>query len=235
MSMTLILWKAPVVHDPDDAKKLTEAWYETEDDSAFEPSGDIAKVADELRRRWPYWPISGEEVVGAMSEDERDRYTEEGLAELRESGSVTQDRDGPWADLPFWQSDRLLALDIRWSADDAVVAAIVALARKFELVLYDPQGPDVFLPTDPIEELTEEPRPTASDWLKIVAMCAFLLAVTYAAWQIPIGWLRWPAVLVAGFVAAAGLLVLGAMIAAALGFLDANEGRTACAQDEPPL
>ena len=43
MSMTLILWKAPVVDDADEAKALTEAWYQSEDDSAFEPSEDTAR------------------------------------------------------------------------------------------------------------------------------------------------------------------------------------------------
>ena len=38
MSMTLILWKAPVLDDPDDAKSLLEPWYERDDDSAFAPS-----------------------------------------------------------------------------------------------------------------------------------------------------------------------------------------------------
>jgi hypothetical protein len=36
MSMTLILWKAPVVDDPDEAQKLLSALYETGDDSGFE-------------------------------------------------------------------------------------------------------------------------------------------------------------------------------------------------------
>jgi hypothetical protein len=231
MSMTLILWKAPVVDDSDEAKELTKAWYESEDDSAFEPSPDIAIVADELRRRWPWRDLTNEETVARMSEEERAQYSPEALKEIRgvEGGE-------PWADLPFWQSERLLALDIRWSADDEVVAAIVALARKHELVLYDPQGPDVILPTDPIEDLTEEPRATAKDWFGILSMCAFLCGLTYAAWLIPIGWLKWPAVVVAAFFAAAGLFVLGAMIAATLGFIDVNEGRRAtCAPDEPPL
>ena len=48
MSMTLILWKAPVVDDPDEAEELTRPWYEIEDDGAFEPSADIAIVANEL-------------------------------------------------------------------------------------------------------------------------------------------------------------------------------------------
>lgn len=232
MSMTLILWKAPAVDDPDEAKALTEAWYESGDDSAFEPSPDIAIVADELQRLYPYREMSNEETVARMSEEERRQYSEEALKEI---WGVDVDEGTPWADLPFEQSDRLLALHIRWSADDAAVAAIVALARKYELILYDPQGPDVILPTDPIDELTEVPPPTAFEWFKIVAICAFLLALTYAAWLIPLGWLKWPAVVVAGFFAAAGLFVFGAMVAGILGFIDTNEGRTACVQDEPPL
>lgn len=232
MSMTLILWKAPVVEDADAAKALTAGWYETEDDSAFQPSRDIAKVAEELRRRWPYRELSNEETVARMSEEERRQYSPEDLKELR---GFDEPENSPWADLPFWQSDRLLALDIRWSADDEVVTAIYVLARTCKLVLYDPQGPEVYLPTDPLPSDEPDPQPTIGDWLKITAMCTFLLAVTYAAWLIPIGWLRWPAVIVAGFFAAAGLLVLGAMIASVLGFLDAKEGRKPCAEDEPPL
>ena len=222
MSMTLILWKAPVVDDPDEAKKLTEAWYETEDDSAFEPSEDIAKVADELRRRWPYRELSNEETVARMSEEERQQYSPEALKEI---WGVDEPEGSPWADLPFWQSDRLLALDIRWSADNEVVAAITALARKYELVLYDPQGPDVFLASDPLEDLTEIPKPTTWDWLKLVGIAAFLCGLTYAAWLIPFWWLKWPAVIVAGFIAAAGLFALGASIAGVTGLVDVNERR----------
>lgn len=204
MSMTLILWKAPIVDDPDDAKALLEDWYETEDDSAFEPSEDIARLAADLRSRWP------------------DAYEGE------------PPENCPWADLPFEQSDRLLALHIRWGADDAAIAAIYVLAKKYELVLYDPQGPDIFLPGDSLES-GPVPPPTVWEWFKGVAIATFLVALAYAAWQIPIGWIRWPAVIVAGFVAAAGLFVVGAMIAGALGWVDVNEGRTACAQDEAPL
>ncbi|HEX6218724.1 MAG TPA: hypothetical protein VFZ35_05565 [Sphingomicrobium sp.] len=233
MSMTLILWKAPLVADEDQGKALIAPWYESEDDSAFEPSDDIARVADELRRRWPYRALSNEETVDRMPEEERRHYSPEALKEIR---GFDEPEGSPWADLPFWQSDRLLAVDIRWGADDAVVTAIFALARKCELVLYDPQGPDVFLPTDPLPADEPDPQPTFMDWVKISALCAVLLAVTYAAWLIPIGWIRWPAVAVAGFVAAAGLFVLGAMIAAAVGLIDINEGRRAtCAEDEPPL
>ena len=205
--MTLILWKAPVVDDPDEASRLLEPWYESEDESAFEPSADIAKVADELRQLYPYRELTNEETVAAMSEEERQQYTPEALGEIRgvEGGE-------PWADLPFYQTDRLLALEVRWGADDAVIAAVVALARKYELVLFDPQGPDVFLPTDPIEELTDIPEPTLWEWFKGIAIAAVLVGATYAAWLIPYGWLRWPAVIILGFLALAAIFVVGCMI-----------------------
>jgi hypothetical protein len=189
MSMTLILWKAPVVDDPDEAKALLTPWYATDDESVFEPSNDLKTVYDILLKQYPFdWERASD----------------------------------PWADPPQ-VTDRLLVLGIRWGTQSRVLADITALARKFGLVLYDPQGPDVFLSTDPIEEVTESPPPTAWEWFKSLAIPAVLLALTYAAWLIPIGWIRWPAVIVAGFFLAAGLFVSGLMIAAALGFINVNE------------
>jgi hypothetical protein len=204
MSMTLILWKAPVVDDPGEAKALVDAWYEHGDDSAFEPSEDIARAADALRSRWP------------------DNFE----AEVPDNC--------PWADMPFEQSDRLLALHVRWGADDVAVAAIYVMAKKLGLMLYDPQGPDIFLPTDPIHP---EPVPPATpfEWFKGVAIAALLVGLTYAAWLIPIGWVRWPAVIIAGFLAAASLFVVGAMIAGALGIVDVNERPRPCHDDAHPL
>ena len=49
------------------------------------------------------------------------------------------------------------------------------------------------------------------------------------------GLLRWPAVIVTGFIAAAGLFVFFLMIAGALGFIDANERAEPCQDDAPPL
>ena len=203
MSMTLILWKAPVVDDPDEATKLLGLWHEHGDESAFEPSGDIARACDMLRSRWP---------------DEYDGEPPDNC---------------PWSDMPFEQSDRLLAIHIRWGADDEAIAAIYVIAKKLGLVLFDPQGPDVFLPTDPIDP-GPIPPPTAWEWFKAFAIAGALCALTYAAWLIP-HWIRWPLVVIAGFVAAAGVFVVGAMIAGALGFIDVNEGRTTCAEEQPPL
>ena len=175
--MTLILWKAPVVDDPDEAKALLEPWYETEDDSAFEPSDDLGLMLQRLLQRWPFDPEAD---------------------------------TSPWAD-GAENTGRLLDLSISWSGDDRILADITALARIHNLVLYDPQGPDVFLPDTPIEELTEFPGFRLVDWLKISAMVAGLSGVTYAAWLIP-HWLKWPVVVVAGFFALAAWFVLVAMM-----------------------
>ncbi len=204
MSMTLILWKTPVVGDPDAAVALLKPWYEHGDESAFEPSEDIAPAAEMLRSRWPV------------------DYGDAAPANC------------PWSDMRFEQSDRLLAIHIRWGADDEAVAAIYVLAKKLGLVLFDPQGPDVFLPTDPIDP-GPIPRPTAWEWFKGVAIAATLCALTYGAWHIPLWWVRWPAVIVAGFLATAAIFVLGAMIAGTLKLIDVNRGTATCADDAPPL
>ena len=231
MSMDLYLWKSPVTGDEEEAGRLVDRYFDAKEQGVFEPSPDIALAAEELQRLYPYWHVPGEELVARMPEEERSQYSQEGLAQLRESGSYDQGKGGPWADLPFEQSDGLLQLSIRWSAHDGVLDDIIRIGRERELVIYDPQGPSVYLPDDPVDELDEQSRATAGDWISIVAICAVLLGLTYAAWQIPIGWLRWPAVIVAGFVTAAGLFVLGGMIAATLGFIDVNEGRKPCADD----
>lgn len=200
MSMTLILWKTPVVDDEDEAQALLEPWYETGDDSAFEPSDDLAAVHDLLLRDFP---LDG------------------------------QDGGSPWADGPE-NTGRLLVLSVRWSADNRLLAAIPVLAKKYELVLYDPQGPDVFLPSDALEPGAVD-LPTPWEWFKGFAIPVVLIALTYAAWQIPWGWLRWPAVIVTGFVAAAGLFVFFLMIAGALGFIGTDDEPEPCKADAPPL
>ena len=120
--MRLILWKAPIVREPEQAEALLEPWYENDDDSGFEVSADVAAVREKLRSRYPDAPTA-------------------------EDG----DDSCPWSDLPIQDNDRILELHIRWSANDAVVDYIGELAREHRLVLFDPQDPDVHLPDDPVE------------------------------------------------------------------------------------
>ena len=127
--MSLILWKAPVVGDPEAAEALLEAFYERGDDSAFEASEDIARCADELRRRFPDDP----------SPD-------------------PPDESSPWAERPFHQSERLLCLTLRPDPGDEILDCIADLAYQHGLVLYDPQGPYLF-PSDGLAEPEAPPGP----------------------------------------------------------------------------
>jgi hypothetical protein len=59
MSLSLILWKAPLVDDPEEAEALLEPWRKRGDDTAFEASDDIERCADELLRQFPGKPGDG--------------------------------------------------------------------------------------------------------------------------------------------------------------------------------
>ena len=171
--MTLILWKAPVVDDPDEAERLLKPYYERADDSAFQPSADIATVSNELLRRFP------------------------------------DAEDGPWADAaPPDEIDRVLLLTIRWGADNAVIDAITELARQHELVLYDPQGPDVHLPSDPVEA-GPIPPPRLVDHLKIVLMGLAAAGVFWLGWWIEVPVLDWLLMIIGGFFVAVVVFLLG--------------------------
>ena len=160
--MTLFVWKAPLVEDAAEAERLLQPFHNSGDDSAFQPSADIARVSRELLRRFP------------------------------------EAEDGPWADSPPEESDRLLLLSIRWGADNAVINAITKLAREHELVLYDPQGPDVHLPGDPVEGVPIPP-PRLIDYLKILLMGVAAAGVFWLGWRIDVPVLRWILMIVGGF------------------------------------
>jgi hypothetical protein len=175
MSMTLILWKAPVTDDEDEAKRLLAPYFEREDDSAFEPSEEIAAVAAKLARRFP------------------------------------ESEDGPWAGLPHEQTERILLLSIRWSADDAVLEAIEQLAREHALVLYDPQGPVVHLPTDPIDT-GPTPPPRFRDYVTFVLIGVAAAGVFTLGWRIDVPVLEWLLMIVGGFGVSVVVFLLGILI-----------------------
>jgi hypothetical protein len=99
----------------------------------------------------------------------------------------------PWADSPEG-SDRLVSLSIRCGADDADLDTIVELARKYELVLYDPQGPSLHSPGGK-DETPYSPSPgelsiPVLTWVLVfvggfVALVAAfsLVAIAQRAWQ----------------------------------------------------
>ena len=173
--MTLILWKAPVVDDPDEAAELLEPYHERGDDRAFQPSAALAAVADELQRRFP----------GAD--------------------------DGPWAEGPPESTGRLLVLEIHWGADNDVFDAVVELAREHEMVLYDPQGPELHLPGEP-EGSEELEKPRLVDYLKIVLIGLAAAGVFWLGWWIDVPVLEWILMLIGGFFVSVVLFLIGIII-----------------------
>jgi hypothetical protein len=138
MGLSMFLWKAPVVGDPRAAEALLGPFYQREDDSAFEASGDIARFAAELRRRFPDDPSLD-----------------------------PPDESSPWAEVPFRQSERVLVLALRPGAGDEILDAIADLAWEHKLVLYDPQGPWLFPPDDLADpEAEPEAPPGPGDWVR---------------------------------------------------------------------
>jgi hypothetical protein len=140
--------------------------------SAFEPSEDIARVRQELLRRFPYIP----------------------------SASC------PWADPPE-ETDRLLLLSIRWGADNSVLDDIAALAREHELVLYDPQGPHVSLPSDPIVA----PEPTRlgfADYAKTILFVLAGVVLLAGGWWLPVPVLNWLLMIAGGFLTSVAVFLL---------------------------
>jgi hypothetical protein len=109
-----------------------------------------------------------------------------------------------WAGAPH-RSDRVVMLDYSWSAPDAFLDEIQRLARVHELVLYDPQGPDVHLPNEPP---VEPYVPTARDTLRVARLGLIAVAVAIGAWLISVPILSWVVIGVAGVVLLASVLGL---------------------------
>ncbi len=168
MSMSLYVWKAPLVTDTDEAARLVAL----EDQSVFEPSSDLERFYDELLERFP----------------SPESFTDEEL----ETAEI------PWADPPHG-SDRLIWLSIRWSAKDEDLDAIVELARKYDLVLYDPQGPSFHSPADENEGAPYVP--TMGEYVRGALLAVFGVLLAVLAWKASIPVMSWIVVFVGGFVA----------------------------------
>jgi hypothetical protein len=182
--MTLFLWKAPVVAGPDEAKALIDRYCDHGDDSAFEPTEAIGRVWDELLRLHP----------------------DDAATERPEQDS------SPWANFPPDVTDRLLALDIRWSADDTVLDDIERLAREHELVLYDPQGPHVLLPTDPRYSPDPPEPPGFTAVLMAIAVTAAAALLVVVGWKLTVPVLNWLLILLGIFFLGVGGIMLYAFI-----------------------
>ena len=75
---------------------------------------------------------------------------------------------------------------------------LVELTRAHELVLYDPQGPDIHLPGDPVES-GPIPPPRLADHLTFVLMGLAAAGVFWLGWWIDVPVLDWILMIIGGF------------------------------------
>jgi hypothetical protein len=126
----------------------------------------ICNVSFDLYVFPPEGPQTVEEIRGLMEAEEQRLVAGESdtdelpappgpeierfMAELEAQWpSLETDPDSsPWASWPLWQPvGRGTALNIRWSQADTMRPAIIALAQQCNVVVYDPQSDEVFVPT----------------------------------------------------------------------------------------
>jgi len=79
------------------------------------------------------------------------------------------------------------------------------------LILYDPQGPDVTLPDDPVDS-GPSPRPTLLDHLKIVGIGLAAAGVFWLGWRIDIPVVEWVLMIGGGFLASVVVFLLGILM-----------------------
>ena len=145
------------------------------DESAFEPSEDLLQFYDELLERYPVLEWDGdEELEGAAS-----------------TWGVTGDR-----------SDRMVGLSFTWSVPGEVLDEVVALARKHDLVLYDPQGPDFHSPA----ELVVEPIRRDPAVLRQALVGSLIgVAVLVVGLVLPLPVLDWILIVIGAFIVVMGI------------------------------
>jgi hypothetical protein len=96
--------------------------------------------------------------------------------------NVSAGTESAWAMTPV-PSNRLLELNLSWKAEDAALLAVVALARKHRVVLYDPQGPDVHSPEGIPRAAggAAEKAPTRRNWFPILVVGSVFL-LSFGLW-----------------------------------------------------
>jgi hypothetical protein len=167
MSFDLIVWKEPAVTTEEQASSLVNRFHESDDPGVFRASEDVLRFYDELLQRCP--------ALEAFDDDDR-RVAE-----------------SPWSVTPE-RSDRVIELNIRWGAPDAMIDTMVELARKHQLVMYDPQGPTLHSPV-----VEDEPQDIAGQVKQALIAGAVGLLLIVAGTVIPIRFLGWPIIGIGAF------------------------------------
>jgi hypothetical protein len=57
------------------------------------------------------------------------------------------DQNSPWSSTPLSTAIDHVIMHIRWSADNEVIHVVGRLAERHDLVLYDPQGDTIYVPS----------------------------------------------------------------------------------------
>ena len=164
MSFSLYAWKTPRVTDEDEAQALLNKYNQSEDAQLFGESDDMVRFYDELMDRYP--PQESEEWV--------------------------EPADNPWALTPE-RSSRIVEMHLRWSMPGGTLDDIVDLARKYDLVLYDPQGPSLHSPEQHYPE--DIPGQVRQALIAGTAGAAMVFGATF----IPYRLLSWPLIGIGGF------------------------------------
>jgi len=124
MSYDLIAWKAPRVTDEEEAARLVNRYFASDDATPFSVSSDVEGFYADLMKKYP-------------------------LPDPANPYHVASDQTR-WA-MECEPSDRVVELHLSWGTPGEVVDEIVALARARDLVLFDPQGPAIYSPELPPE------------------------------------------------------------------------------------
>lgn len=102
----------------------------------------------------------------------------------------------------FWsvtpeRSDRLVAMNLQWRVSDEMLDAIVKLAEKHALVLYDPQGPNFHhVPGEsPVEPIRRDPLVLRQTLIGLLIGAVLVVG----GWLIPVPVLDWIAIVIGAF------------------------------------
>ena len=153
VSYDLIVWKSPPTTDLDEFHARLERFFEADDVDAFDPSQDVTAFYDELLSIHP--PLES--------------YAEEEIDIVRSPWSVTPGR-----------SDRLVDLNMTWSSD-WMATLVPDLAAKHGLMLYDPQGPDIFPPGAATAEAGSASRPSNEHRSPMPAVALIAMSLSMGA------------------------------------------------------
>lgn len=170
MSFDLYAWKEPRVADEDEADAVVKRYYGKRrmNPEVCTPHADIVRFYDELLARYP------------------------GL----EQDSETELNDSPWAMTPP-PSDRMIEMHLRFGGSGEPLDAIVELARKYDLVLYDPQGPSIHSPA-----LESEPEDIAGQAWSAARASVVAIVLIVAGWFMPWWFIGWPMTAIGLFIIA---------------------------------